>query len=176
MSRLPRRRVRSASDRRRVVGGINATVNVYYARVAPARYVNSPSSATLLVVYKIVGWHAALYLFFFVSPFLFLSKLSPRRSNKKKKGLEDARDRSSGWTTCAEREPNLGNNCNGGNKGQRRQAGVAGPRATAPWMDLFKGVYSAGDTMAGYDTTVDRVEMVAKKERREEREGERKDM
>lgn len=86
MSRLPRRRVRSACpDRRRVVGGINATVNVYYARVAPARYVNSPSSATLLVVYKIVGWHAALYLLFFVSPFLFLSKLSPRRSNKKKR-------------------------------------------------------------------------------------------
>lgn len=53
---------------------------------------------------------------------------------------------------------------------------MAGPRATAPWMDLFKGVYSAGDTMAGYNTTVDRVEMVAKKERREEREGERKDM
>lgn len=50
---------------------------------------------------------------------------------------------------------------------------MAGPRATAPWMDLFKGVYSAGDTMAGYDTTVDRVEMVAKKERREERERER---
>lgn len=24
-------------------------------------------------------------------------------------------------------------------------------------MDLFKGVYSAGDTMAGYDTTVDRM-------------------
>lgn len=54
--------------------------------------------------------------------------------------------------------------------------GPVPPRETAPWMDLFKGVYSAGDTMAGYDTTVDGVEMVAKKERREERERERKDM
>lgn len=33
---------------------------------------------------------------------------------------------------------------------------MVGPRATA--MDLFKGVYSAGDTMAGYDAMVDRVD------------------